>query len=114
MLDWISILFTLLLSTIIFKLIGACIAQIIFDSQNLKKSVFVHLFLGIIFSTIIYACFKSNFGTILTIPFFVILILIASKFKQNYTFFSFKMIFNQIHQVIIPVVFGSICYIFFF
>ena len=44
MLDWISILFTLLLSTIIFKLIGACIAQIIFDSQNLKKSVFVHLF----------------------------------------------------------------------
>ena len=45
MLDWISILFTLCSAQLSLKLI-ACIAQIIFDSQNLKESVFVHLFLG--------------------------------------------------------------------
>ena len=114
MLVWLSIFFTLILAVFVFKFSGAIITQLVFTDKNLRQSVFVQIVLGILFITFGFACLKSNFNSILTIPFIVILILTIIGIKKNHQFFSIDHISEGIKIVFFPVAIISLLYIPFF
>jgi len=114
MIIWLSVFITLIVSLLIFKLSGAILVQFLFSNENFRQSVFVQVLTSLTFLTITYACLKSSFQTIYSIPFFVILFYTIWSVIKNYRLFSIHFLFNNIYQVFIPVIFVSSCYIIFF
>ena len=114
MLVWLSIFFTLIVAFFIFKFCGSIITQLVFTDKKLRESIFVQVLLGIIFITFGFACLKSNFESILTIPFVVIIIIALIGSRKNYPFFSVHHIREGLGFVFFPVAIVSLLYLPFF
>lgn len=114
MLIWLSVFIILIVSLLIFKLSGAILTQFLFSNENFRQSVFVQVLTSLTVLTITYACIKSSFQTIYSLPFFVILFYTTWSVIKNYRLFSIHFLFNNIYQIFIPVIFISSCYIIFF